>query len=238
MLRRHTPSRTDSTPPVPCGRRSRSDLRAERPLSGDRRGAFSLRGEESRRAPFATGPAASGIRSTSPGRNSSALADSKVPDESAGPYSSRARSASSRVPWISRDLRRRRPVSGSRGASTSIRHTPALTSITPPVPRRRRVVSSARGTFAVTPTGLFVVSKSLRPDAPDTPPTVLRRVVDRCRRSPISNTDSNAPVYQRESGALDGPLTCISLERTTGFEPATLTLASRYWRKLANASDR
>ena len=28
------------------------------------------------------------------------------------------------------------------------------------------------------------------------------------------------------------------LERTTGFEPATLTLASRYWRELANASDR
>ena len=30
----------------------------------------------------------------------------------------------------------------------------------------------------------------------------------------------------------------VQLERTTGFEPATLTLASRYWRKLANASDR
>jgi hypothetical protein len=32
---------------------------------------------------------------------------------------------------------------------------------------------------------------------------------------------------RRATAAPKGPLTCVSVERTTGFEPATLTLAKK-----------
>lgn len=56
----------------------------------------------------------------------------------ASPSLANATSASSRLLLICREIRRRCPLMGSRDISTSTRHTPSRTTVTPPLPRRRR----------------------------------------------------------------------------------------------------